>query len=153
MTPHHLVSALNLQAKISIKISLTIFSQSQGYSASIIHPCYPVGLSVNIKLDSIFNSPCSEKYKAQTYNSQSSLKIRGGGHYEHCLGNVSEIFSFDNCIFSQCSFDNVFQPNVTGSFVVRTTGQDTPTQIYPVLNGKSLSWQRGYGLVLVAQRS
>lgn len=97
-------------------------SQSQGYSASIIHPCYPVDHSVTIKMNSVFDSPCSEKYKVQNYDSQSSLTIRGGGHYEHCVGNVSEIFSFDGCVFSQCSFDNVFQPNVTGSFVVRPTG-------------------------------
>eukprot|EP00066_Takifugu_rubripes_P009576 XP_003976659.1 PREDICTED: ectonucleoside triphosphate diphosphohydrolase 2 [Takifugu rubripes] len=100
-----------------LKRLLAHLLKSQGYSASIIHPCYPVGHSTNIKLDSIFDSPCSDKYKAQTYNSQSTLSVRGSGHYEHCLGNVSEIFSFDNCSFSQCSFDNVFQPNVTGSFV------------------------------------
>lgn len=102
---------------------LFFFSQSQGYSASIIHPCYPVDHSATIKMNSVFDSPCSEKYKAQNSNSQSSLTIRGGAHYEHCVGNVSEIFSFDGCVFSRCSFDNVFQPNVTGSFVVRPTGR------------------------------
>lgn len=100
---------------------LSLF-QSQGYSASIIHPCYPVDHSATIKMNAVFDSPCSEKYKAENQNSQSSLTIRGGGHYEHCVGNMSKIFSFDSCIFSQCSFDNVFQPNVSGSFVVRPTG-------------------------------
>lgn len=96
--------------------------QSQGYSASIIHPCYPVDHSATVKMNAVFDSPCSEKYKAESQNSQSSLTIRGGGHYEHCVGNMSDIFSFDSCIFSQCSFDNVFQPNVSGSFVVRPAG-------------------------------
>lgn len=96
--------------------------QSQGYSASIIHPCYPVDHSATTKMNAVFDSPCSEKYKAENQNSQSSLTIRGGGHYEYCVGNMSKIFSFDSCIFSQCSFDNVFQPNVSGSFVVRPTG-------------------------------
>lgn len=74
-------------------------------------------------MNSVFDSPCSENYKAQNYDSQSSLTIRGGGHFEHCVGNVSEIFSFDGCGFSQCSFNNVFQPNATGSFVVRPPGR------------------------------
>uniref|UniRef100_H3CHH8 Ectonucleoside triphosphate diphosphohydrolase 2 n=1 Tax=Tetraodon nigroviridis TaxID=99883 RepID=H3CHH8_TETNG len=91
--------------------------KSQGYSASIVHPCYPVDHSTTIKMNSVFNSPCSEKYKAPNDTSQSSLTISGGGDYPHCVGNLSEIFSFDGCRFSQCSFDNVFQPNVTGSFV------------------------------------
>lgn len=111
-------------------------SQYQGYSTSIIHPCYPVDHSVTIKMNSVFDSPCSEKYKEQNYNSQSSLTIRGGGHYEHCVGNVSEIFSFDGCVFSQCSFDNVFQPNVTGSFVVRPVGHTCThtTTLYRLIN-------------------
>lgn len=97
-------------------------SQSQGNSASISHPCYPVDHSATMEMSSVFDSPCAEEYKATNHTSQSSLTIRGGGHYEHCAGNVSEIFSFDSCDFSQCSFDNVFQPNVSGSFVVRPTG-------------------------------
>lgn len=69
-------------------------------------------------LSSLFNSPCTEKYKPASYNPQDSLTVQGSGHYEHCLSNMSEIFSFNSCPFSQCSFDNVFQPNITGSFVV-----------------------------------
>nr|XP_057917761.1 ectonucleoside triphosphate diphosphohydrolase 2 [Doryrhamphus excisus] len=91
--------------------------KSQGYSASVTHPCHPADSSVNIKLDSIFNSPCTAKYKPSSYKAQDSLVVRGSGHYEQCSGNVSEIFSFDGCLFSHCSFDKVFQPNVTGSFM------------------------------------
>ncbi|XP_020491695.2 ectonucleoside triphosphate diphosphohydrolase 2 [Labrus bergylta] len=91
--------------------------KSQGYSASVTHPCYPADHSQTLKLSSIFNSPCTAKYKPNSYSSEASLKVQGSGHYEHCLGNMSEIFSFDGCPFSQCSFDEVFQPNVTGSFM------------------------------------
>lgn len=90
---------------------------SQGYTGSVTHPCYPKGHTRTLTMNSIFNSPCTEKHKPSSYNPQDSLTIQGSGHYEHCLGNVSEIFSFDSCPFSQCSFDQVFQPNVTGSFV------------------------------------
>ncbi|KAE8284848.1 Ectonucleoside triphosphate diphosphohydrolase 2 [Larimichthys crocea] len=91
--------------------------KSQGFSKSVTNPCYPAGYNRTLKLNSIFNSPCTTKYKPSYYNSQASLTVQGSGHYEHCLGNVSEIFSFDGCPYSQCSFDKVFQPNVTGSFM------------------------------------
>lgn len=105
----------------SLSMSLSL-SQSQGYSGSVTHPCYPAGHSRTLKLNSIFSSPCTAKYKSSSYDSQASLTVQGSGHYEHCVGNVSEIFSFGSCPFSQCSFDKVFQPNVTGSFLVRKAG-------------------------------
>nr|XP_046231926.1 ectonucleoside triphosphate diphosphohydrolase 2 [Scatophagus argus] len=100
-----------------LKRLLAHVAKSQSYSGSVTHPCYPAGHSRTLKLNSIFNSPCTANYKPSSYNSQASLTVQGSGHYEHCLGNVSEIFSFDSCPFSRCSFDKVFQPNVTGSFV------------------------------------
>ncbi|XP_035523365.1 ectonucleoside triphosphate diphosphohydrolase 2 [Morone saxatilis] len=100
-----------------LKRLLAHIVKTQDYSGSVTHPCYPAGHNKTLKLNSIFNSPCTEKYKPSSYNSQASLTVLGSGHYEHCRGNVSEIFSFVSCPFSQCSFDQVFQPNVTGSFV------------------------------------
>lgn len=104
---------------IALSVCLSL-SQSQGDSESVTHPCYPADHSTSVKLDTIFNSPCTAKHRPSSYDSQASLTVQGSGQYEHCLGNMSEIFSFDGCPFSQCSFDKVFQPNVTGSFVVRT---------------------------------
>ncbi|XP_068191079.1 ectonucleoside triphosphate diphosphohydrolase 2 [Antennarius striatus] len=100
-----------------LKRLLAHMVKSQGYSGSVAHPCYPVGHSRTLKLNSIFNSPCTSKYTPSSYNPQDSLTVQGSGHYQHCLGNVSEIFSFGVCPFSRCSFDKVFQPNVTGSFM------------------------------------
>ncbi|XP_070706875.1 ectonucleoside triphosphate diphosphohydrolase 2 [Pempheris klunzingeri] len=101
----------------ALKRLLAHIVKSQGYPGSVTHPCYPAGHSRTLKLNSIFSSPCTEKYKPSSYEPQASLLVQGSGHYEHCLGNMSEIFSFDSCPFSQCSFDKVFQPNVTGSFM------------------------------------
>lgn len=108
-------------------IVMQSLSQSQGYLGSVTHPCYPAGHSRTLKLDIIFNSPCTAKYKPSSYDPLGSVTVRGMGHYEDCLGNVSEIFSFDSCPFSQCSFDKVFQPNVTGRFVVRKARRNTVT--------------------------
>uniref|UniRef100_A0A8D3D411 Ectonucleoside triphosphate diphosphohydrolase 2 n=1 Tax=Scophthalmus maximus TaxID=52904 RepID=A0A8D3D411_SCOMX len=91
--------------------------KSQGYPESVDHPCYPAGHSRTLKVSSIFNSPCTTEYTPSSYDPQASLTVRGSGHYERCVGNVSEIFSFAGCSFSRCSFDGVSQPNVTGSFM------------------------------------
>jgi adenosinetriphosphatase len=72
-----------------------------------------------MKLDKVFDSPCTADQMPTPYSPQDPLTVIGTGHYQHCLGNMSKIFSFDRCSFSKCSFDGVFQPNVTGSFMVR----------------------------------
>uniref|UniRef100_A0A3P8TIC8 Ectonucleoside triphosphate diphosphohydrolase 2 n=1 Tax=Amphiprion percula TaxID=161767 RepID=A0A3P8TIC8_AMPPE len=91
--------------------------KSQGYSDSVTHPCFPADVSRVLKFNGIFDSPCTAKYKPSSYDPQASLTVHGSGNYQHCLGNVSELFSFSGCKFSQCSFDDVFQPNVTGGFM------------------------------------
>ncbi|KAM9322901.1 ectonucleoside triphosphate diphosphohydrolase 2-like [Pholidichthys leucotaenia] len=96
---------------------LAHITKAQDYPLSVTHPCYPAGHSRPVKLSSIFTSPCTAKYKPSSYDPHASLTVHGSGHYEHCLSNVSEIFSFSDCPFSQCSFDQVFQPDITGSFM------------------------------------
>ncbi|XP_018614559.2 ectonucleoside triphosphate diphosphohydrolase 2 isoform X1 [Scleropages formosus] len=91
--------------------------QSQEYRSSIFHPCYPAGHNVSITLDKVFESPCTLKEKPNPYNPHAAVIVMGTGHYQHCLGNVSSIFSFSSCSFSKCSFDGVFQPKATGSFM------------------------------------
>ncbi|XP_073808312.1 ectonucleoside triphosphate diphosphohydrolase 2 isoform X2 [Danio rerio] len=88
---------------------------TQGSDTSIIHPCYPADYSSSIKLGSVFDTPC---VKRQTpYKPDDELQIKGTGNYNQCLGNVSQLFSFSSCSYSKCSFDGVFQPNITGNFM------------------------------------
>lgn len=100
-----------------LKRLMAHFIKSQGLTAIVTHPCYPAGHRVTVKLDNIFSSPCTADYRPSPHDPQSSVTVRGSGNYEHCLGNVSQIFSFDSCPFSRCSFDKVFQPKITGSFM------------------------------------
>ncbi|KAK2912104.1 hypothetical protein Q8A67_004237 [Cirrhinus molitorella] len=89
--------------------------KTQGSERSIVHPCYPAGYSDSIKLSGVFDTPCN---KRQAPNKpEDDLQIKGTGNYDQCLGNVSGLFSFDSCSYSRCSFDGVFQPNVTGNFM------------------------------------
>ncbi|XP_038124190.1 ectonucleoside triphosphate diphosphohydrolase 2 [Cyprinodon tularosa] len=100
-----------------LKRLLAQIVKSQGYSQVVAHPCYPAGYNKTFKMDNIFNSPCTSTEKPDPYDSHGTLTVQGSGHYEQCMGNVSELFSFGSCPFSQCSFDQVYQPNVTGSFM------------------------------------
>ncbi|KAM4607920.1 ectonucleoside triphosphate diphosphohydrolase 2-like [Polymixia lowei] len=90
----------------------------QGLGPTLSHPCYPADFNVSINLGKeIFDSPCTEKYRPTSLGPQVSVVVQGTGDYQRCLGNVSQIFSFDMCSYSKCSFDGVFQPNVTGRFM------------------------------------
>uniref|UniRef100_A0AAY4EK76 Ectonucleoside triphosphate diphosphohydrolase 2 n=1 Tax=Denticeps clupeoides TaxID=299321 RepID=A0AAY4EK76_9TELE len=91
--------------------------QIQHYSSVISNPCYPDGHRVTMTLDKIFDSPCTADMRPTMYKPESSMEVQGSGDYKACLGNVSEMFSFKNCPFSKCSFNGVFQPNVTGNFM------------------------------------
>ncbi|KAK2845443.1 hypothetical protein Q7C36_010297 [Tachysurus vachellii] len=96
---------------------LAYLVQSQGTNELITHPCYPAGYNVSKTLDTLFDSPCTASSKPSPFNSAKQLKIVGSGNYNHCLGNMSQIFSFQTCSFSKCSFNGVFQPNVSGKFM------------------------------------
>lgn len=99
-----------------LKRILAHLVKTQGTSGPIIHPCYPAGHSRTVSLSSIFNSPCTSASRPAA-DHQAELTVQGTGHYQQCMGNVTQLFSFDTCSFSRCSFDGVFQPNVTGSFM------------------------------------
>ncbi|XP_053337084.1 ectonucleoside triphosphate diphosphohydrolase 2-like [Clarias gariepinus] len=91
--------------------------QSQGTDGPITHPCYPAGHNVSQSLNSLFDSPCTAPNKPTPFNGDQQLQIIGSGNHQHCLGNMSQIFSFTSCSYSKCSFNGVFQPNVTGKFM------------------------------------
>ncbi|XP_029916173.1 ectonucleoside triphosphate diphosphohydrolase 2-like isoform X2 [Myripristis murdjan] len=92
--------------------------RTQGTRGKVFHPCYPAQFSDTIKLgENVFDSPCTDKYKPASFDPQQSVTVEGVGDYQHCLGNVSALFSFKNCSFSKCSFDGVYQPDVRGSFM------------------------------------
>ncbi|XP_067294975.1 ectonucleoside triphosphate diphosphohydrolase 2-like isoform X2 [Pseudorasbora parva] len=88
---------------------------TQGSDSSIVHPCYPAGYSHSIKLGSVFDTPCNKRQNP--FKPDDDLQIKGTGNYNQCLGNVTHLFSFNNCSYSKCSFDGVFQPNITGDFM------------------------------------
>ncbi|XP_076005582.1 ectonucleoside triphosphate diphosphohydrolase 2-like [Genypterus blacodes] len=100
-----------------LKKLLAHLIMTQGVGPQLMHPCYPAQFNVSITLGKdVFDSPCTNIYKA-SFDPQMSVTLVGTGEYQYCLGNISEMFSFDNCSFTKCSFNGVFQPNVTGSYM------------------------------------
>uniref|UniRef100_A0A1A8PSF4 Ectonucleoside triphosphate diphosphohydrolase 2 b n=1 Tax=Nothobranchius rachovii TaxID=451742 RepID=A0A1A8PSF4_9TELE len=100
-----------------LKALLAHVVKSQLYSQAITHPCYPADYSRTLKMGKLFNSPCVLQHKPVPFNPEVILTVRGGGNYESCVGNVSGIFSFGSCTHSRCSFNGVFQPEITGRFM------------------------------------
>uniref|UniRef100_A0A4W4E669 Ectonucleoside triphosphate diphosphohydrolase 2b n=2 Tax=Electrophorus electricus TaxID=8005 RepID=A0A4W4E669_ELEEL len=90
---------------------------TQGSTGTVYHPCYPSDYNETLTQGQVFDSACTQAKRPTSYHAQASVTMQGTGDYQHCLGNVSEIFSFQHCPFSQCSFDGVFQPNVSGKFM------------------------------------
>ncbi|MCI4386953.1 hypothetical protein PGIGA_G00068740 [Pangasianodon gigas] len=90
---------------------------TQDSTGTAHHPCYPSDHRETLNLRQVFESPCIKSQRPALYNPEASVIVQGKGNYQHCLGNISEIFSFQNCPFSQCSFDGVFHPNTSGSFM------------------------------------
>lgn len=123
--------------------------QSQNHSGWVTHPCYPADHSTTVRLSSLFDSPCTEQYRPERYEPQASVRVRGSGRYQQCLGNMSAIFSFHSCRFSRCSFDDAFQPNVSGSFMVTGGVADEPSPNPPsVTHWTFNSRLPGYCMVL-----
>ncbi|KAK7896128.1 hypothetical protein WMY93_021453 [Mugilogobius chulae] len=100
-----------------LKRILAHLIKTQGTSGPITHPCYPTGHSQRVSVNSVYNSPCTSSSRPASSNLPAELTVQGTGNYQHCVGNVTHIFSFDRCSFSRCSFDGVFQPNVSGNFM------------------------------------
>ncbi|RVE65410.1 hypothetical protein OJAV_G00116270 [Oryzias javanicus] len=95
--------------------------KSQGYVQSVTNPCYPADVNSTLKMEEVFGSPCTEEHKPKPYNPEATLTVKGSGNYQQCEENMSHLFSFKDCPYSQCSFNGVFQPNVTGNFMAFST--------------------------------
>ncbi|XP_029366922.1 ectonucleoside triphosphate diphosphohydrolase 2-like [Echeneis naucrates] len=92
--------------------------KTQGAKPLIAHPCYPRNFSMSIKLgEDVFDSPCTKSFRPAQFDPQMSITVQGTGDNHNCFSIVQKIFSFDNCSYSKCSIDGVFQPNVRGNFM------------------------------------
>ncbi|CAI5663105.1 unnamed protein product [Oreochromis niloticus] len=97
------------------KLVLEKLVQQSSNPKNIANPCYPKGFNTTKKASSIFESQCTKK--PQNYDPNQELTFFGGGDSDGCGKVVKSIFDFKNCSSSQCSFNGVEQPPVTGDFL------------------------------------
>ncbi|XP_010777189.1 ectonucleoside triphosphate diphosphohydrolase 3 [Notothenia coriiceps] len=81
----------------------------------IPNPCYPEGYNVTLNASHIYNTTCNKK--PNNYNPDQQLFFVGTGNSDKCLSMVKGIFDFQTCSSTQCSFNGVEQPPVTGEFM------------------------------------
>ncbi|XP_074538766.1 ectonucleoside triphosphate diphosphohydrolase 3 [Halichoeres trimaculatus] len=81
----------------------------------IVNPCYPAGFNITLKASAIYDTECTETPKS--YNPDQEFFFVGVKDSDKCGSIVKSIFDFNNCSASQCSFNGVEQPPVTGDFM------------------------------------
>ncbi|XP_039884418.1 ectonucleoside triphosphate diphosphohydrolase 2-like [Simochromis diagramma] len=87
-------------------------------NSTVFHPCYPKQFSESVILGKdVFDSPCTVDSKPDKIDLEMNVNVVGTGDYQNCLKNVKKIFSFENCKYSKCSFNGVFQPSLRGRFM------------------------------------
>lgn len=96
---------------------LSLLQQAQSYQATVPHPCWPTGYQKSLSLSSVYDSPCTEKERPGLAL-DTTVTVMGTGNGSLCALLVSKLFDFTTCSFSQCSFDGIFQPEVSGNFIV-----------------------------------
>lgn len=96
---------------------VSLLWQAERYQETVSHPCWPVGYNKSLLLSSTYDSPCTEKERPRLALN-STVTLVGTGNGNLCALHVSKLFDFINCSFSRCSFDGVFQPEVSGNFIV-----------------------------------
>nr|XP_033815828.1 ectonucleoside triphosphate diphosphohydrolase 2 [Geotrypetes seraphini] len=91
--------------------------QAGGTSTEILNPCWPRGYSKEVHLKDVYESPCTAKEKPASYKPSQNITMNGTSNSVDCKQRVESLFQFDTCTFTKCSFDNVFQPSVSGNFI------------------------------------
>lgn len=81
------------------------------------HPCWPKGYSIQVRLQEVYQSPCTMGQRPQAFNGSAIVSLSGTSNAALCRDLVSRLFNISSCPFSQCSFNGVFQPPVAGSFI------------------------------------
>uniref|UniRef100_A0A8C6JED4 Uncharacterized protein n=1 Tax=Melopsittacus undulatus TaxID=13146 RepID=A0A8C6JED4_MELUD len=88
----------------------------QVLASTVSHPCLPTGYHKNLSLSSVYNSPCTEKERP-SLALDTTVTVVGTGNGSLCALHVNKLFDFTSCSFSRCSFDGIFQPEVSGNFI------------------------------------
>ncbi|KAG9464978.1 hypothetical protein GDO78_019127 [Eleutherodactylus coqui] len=87
-----------------------------GNSSVVQNPCWPKNFNQSLTFGDVYESPCTATERPSDYNHSKSFVMSGSAKGEECLKTVDSIFQFGEC--KTCSFDKIFQPKVSGKFIV-----------------------------------
>lgn len=97
--------------------------QGQGYSLNVQNPCWPKNFNKSLTFGDVYESPCTASEKPPNYDPTKAFVMGGSADGEQCRTLVDNIFQFSNCPYTSCSFDKIFQPKVSGKFIVSDINQ------------------------------
>lgn len=101
---------------------MLLLRQAENYQETVANPCWPTGYRKSLSLSSIYDSPCTEKERPGL-PLNTTVVVSGTGNGNLCAVHVNKLFDFTSCSFSHCSFDGVFQPEVSGNFIVSPSSE------------------------------
>ncbi|XP_063163038.1 ectonucleoside triphosphate diphosphohydrolase 1 isoform X1 [Candoia aspera] len=76
-------------------------------------PCFHQGYARTLNVFDLTTNPCTARNFTVSY---SQIQIQGVGNYEKCLASIQRIFNTQDCVYSSCSFNGIFLPEVSGEF-------------------------------------
>ncbi|XP_019396024.1 PREDICTED: ectonucleoside triphosphate diphosphohydrolase 2 [Crocodylus porosus] len=100
-----------------LKRLLSKVLKAEEYKPVISNPCWPKGYQKQLSLGDVYSSPCTSTEQPSSYDRKAVVTMEGSGDPATCKRHVESLFRFSNCSFSRCSFDGIFQPNLSGNFI------------------------------------
>ncbi|XP_070783225.1 ectonucleoside triphosphate diphosphohydrolase 1 [Enoplosus armatus] len=95
-------------------LRMALAHHTQSGPETILDPCFHPGYNVTKKYSDLYDSPCVSDRKPQ--KPPATFTHMGQGNFLQCQEVVKNIFNFTYCKYSQCSFNEVFQPLLQGPF-------------------------------------
>ncbi|XP_053269340.1 ectonucleoside triphosphate diphosphohydrolase 1 isoform X2 [Pleuronectes platessa] len=92
----------------------TLAQQTKSGPGTILDPCFHPGYTETKNYSVLYDSPCVSDRKPQ--GAPATFNHTGKGNFSRCQEVVKRIFNFTECKYSQCSFNEVFQPRLQGPF-------------------------------------
>ncbi|XP_051893445.1 ectonucleoside triphosphate diphosphohydrolase 2-like [Pristis pectinata] len=101
-----------------LRMLRTKILQTHSSNSIVTSPCLPLGYNVSYTQRDIYESPCTKDHRPPGYSPGSIISFRGSSEPRDCQQFVEAIFNSASCDHSDCAFKDVYQPPVSGNFLV-----------------------------------
>ncbi|XP_046888016.1 ectonucleoside triphosphate diphosphohydrolase 1 [Hypomesus transpacificus] len=93
-------------------LKLALVQLTESGERQVSDPCFHPGYNVTKEYSAVYNSPCVTARKSK----ETSFTHIGTGNALKCQEVVRRVLDFGRCNFSSCSFNQVYQPPLRGTF-------------------------------------